>query len=330
MPDRSGSVLIRTGAGIVATLILIGLVAPWLAPYPPNEVLDATSGRERPPGTTLQLVELSDERWWLVDAARRTEDGLVVERLGKEIHLDASKVLNLTEEGVADERHFLLGSDRYGRDLLSRLLYGTRISLGVGVATVVLAVALGLGVGSLAAMGGPWVDGVLMRFADGLRSLPRLFFLIALAALYQPSNLLIVFLLGATTWTGISRIARAQLISTRERDFVLAARASGLSPLRILWSHLLPNSLTPVVATATLLVSDVILAESALSFLGLGLQPPQASWGTILSEGRTVLIKGAWWIGLLPGVAILLAVIGFTLLGDGLRDRLDPTSRVRT
>ncbi len=312
----------RVGATIVAVLSVLALAAPLLAPHPPNQQPDPAAARLRPPGSTLWAIEL-DSQWRLADRVERTADGLSFERLGRWQTVAADQVHNLTPTGVADRRRFWLGTDRFGRDLLSRLLYGARVSLAVASLAVLLAMTLGIGIGALAAASNRWVDGLLMRFVDGLLAFPRLFLLLALAALLRPSNTLLILLLGFTGWMTVSRLVRAELLSLKEREFALAARASGLSPLRILVRHLLPNALGPALALAPLSIGAVILTEAALSFLGLGIRPPQASWGNIISEGREYILS-AWWISTLPGLAIALAVIGFNLLGDSLRDALDP------
>ncbi|MFP5288324.1 MAG: ABC transporter permease, partial [Thermoanaerobaculia bacterium] len=228
-------------------------------------------------------------------------------------------------DGVADRRLFLLGSDKFGRDLLSRLLYGTRISLAVGLLSLFLALTLGIAFGSLAALGGRLVDSLVMRSVDALLSFPSLFLIITLSALLRPGTLTVIGILGFFSWTSISRLIRAEILGLRNREFVLAARAAGQHPLAILWRHLLPNAFTPVLIHSVLLIGNLILAESSLSFLGLGIQPPVPSWGNLISEGRESLVN-AWWIATFPGAAIALTVVAFNLLGDGLRDALDPRS----
>ena len=315
--------LLAWGGAMVAALALVALLAPWLAPYDPAEQLDPPAALMRPPGTELAAVHLADGEWRLADRVRRTPEGLEIERLGRTETLPASRVLNLTPDGVADRRLFLLGSDRFGRDLLSRTLYGTRVSLAVGVIAMALALTLGIAVGSAAALGGRWLDAVLMRGVDALMAFPWLFLMMALAAFLRPGAAATVGLMGATAWTTISRLTRAEILSLRNREFILAARAIGQHPLTILWRHLLPNALAPVLVQATLLVGNLILLESSLSFLGMGIQPPTPSWGNLVAEGQSVLIQ-AWWIAAFPGAALAITVIAFNLLNDGLRDALDP------
>jgi peptide/nickel transport system permease protein len=208
------------------------------------------------------------------------------------------------------------------------MIYGARVSLSVALVSVLLALTLGVAVGSAAALGGPVIDGILMRTVDALLAFPTLFILLVLAAIFSPSTPVIIAVLGTGTWMGISRLIRAEILGLKNREFILAARAAGQKPFAILLRHLLPNAFTPALVQATLLVGQLILAESALSFLGLGIQPPTPSWGNMIAEGREALAR-AWWVATFPGAAIAFTVVAFNLLGDGLRDFLDPRSRRR-
>ena len=314
---------LRWGIGIVSVLFLAALAAPLIAPYDPAEQLDPVIARYRPPGTVLPAVHLADGGWRLADRVERVPEGLAVERLGRTEILPESRVANLTADGVADRRVFLLGTDRFGRDLWSRTAHGARVSLTVGLLSVALALTLGVAVGSAAALGGPVVDAVLMRLVDALLCFPWIFLMILLSALFRPDTAALILFMGSFNWMGISRLTRAGILGLERSDFVVAARSIGQSPVKILFRHLLPNALTPVLVRATLTIGTLILLESSLSFLGMGIQPPTPTWGNMVAEGRDALSQ-AWWIATFPGAALALTVIAFNLLADGLRDLLDP------
>jgi len=232
----------------------------------------------------------------------------------------------LTERMVGPSTVHLMGTDQSARDVFSRLLYGARISLGIGVLAVGIAVTLGTLLGAVAGYLGGWVDAAAMRLVDVVIAFPRLVLLITIVALFSSSIVLIVVVLGLTLWPSTARIVRAEVLGVREREFVQAARALGYSRRRIILRHVVPNVLAPVIVAATLGIGDTIVLEAGLSFLGLGVQPPTPSWGTMVADGRNFLL-GAWWLATFPGLAIVLTVLSFNLVGDGLRDALDPRLR---
>lgn len=235
---------------------------------------------------------------------------------------------NILERLQAPSMRHWLGTDDLGRDLLSRLLYGTRISLMVGLIAVSIASVLGTLVGLAAGYFGKWADSALMRFVDILLCFPTFFLILMVITFLEPNILNVMVVIGLTSWTGLARLVRGETLSLREREFILAARSMGLSHARVLLFHLLPNVIAPVLVTATLGVGSAILVESALSFLGLGVQPPTPSWGNMLTAGKDY-IYFAWWLSVFPGLAILCTVLAFNLLGEGLRDVLDPRSGER-
>ncbi|SKA77700.1 ABC transporter permease [Desulfobaculum bizertense] len=220
----------------------------------------------------------------------------------------------------------LLGTDALGRDILSRMLYGGRVSLWVGFVAVGLSVSIGLVLGLVAGYFGGLTDEVIMRGVDVMLCFPSFFLILAVIAFLEPSLVNIMIVIGLTSWMGVARLVRAEALALRKRDYVLAARAAGAGPVRIIFTHILPNTLAPVLVSATLGVAGAILTESSLSFLGLGVQPPMPSWGNILMEGKDVL-RFAPWISFYPGFAILLTVLGYNLAGEALRDLLDPRLR---
>jgi len=216
------------------------------------------------------------------------------------------------------------GTDGLGRDLATRLLYGGRVSLAVGVAAMVVAISLGTLIGGIAGFYGRWIDGVLMRLVDAMFSFPRLFVLIILGTLFHGMTpVTIVFSLGLLSWMTTARLVRASFLSLKQREFVEAARSVGASNGRIILRHLLPNSMAPIIVAATLGVAGAIIAESTLSFLGLGIQPPTPTWGNMLQDAQDELGR-APWLAIFPGLVIFLAVVSINFIGDGLRDALDP------
>lgn len=217
----------------------------------------------------------------------------------------------------------LLGTDAVGRDILARLIYGTRVSLQVGLVAVGIAATLGTAVGLAAGYYGGWVDSVLMRTVDVFLAFPVIVLAIGIIAVLGPSLVNVMIALGLVAWTTYARVVRGQVLVLRELEFVHAARALGAGDRRVLVRHILPNTLAPVIVLATVGMATAIIAEAALSFLGLGVQPPTPSWGTMLNEGRGFL-RTAPHISTFPGLAIMLTVLGFNFLGDGLRDALDP------
>lgn len=262
------------GAVLLALLLAVSLLAPWIAPHPPAAT--NLSSRLLPP-------------IWL-------------------------------EGGSAS---YLLGTDNLGRDIWSRIIYGSRISFIVGFGAVLVSGAIGLLLGLLAGFYGKWVDALIMRIVDALLAIPTILFMLLLLFIVGSGIWMLIVAIGLTNWAGFARIVRSETLSVKERDYVLAARGGGARDTRLLFRYVLPGVLPSFIVASTLNVGTAILLESSLSFLGLGIQPPQMSWGSMLSDGRQYLATH-WWVATFPGIAITVAVLAVIFIGDWLRDRLDP------
>ncbi|MDR2503799.1 MAG: ABC transporter permease [Deltaproteobacteria bacterium] len=256
------------GLFIVLGMAAAALLAPWLAPFDPNE-------------------------------------------------------LHLARKLNPPSAEFWLGTDALGRDVFSRLLFGARVSLWVGFVSVGISVVVGVLLGLTAGFFRGLADELIMRFVDVMLCFPSFFLILAVIAFLDAGLFNIMVIIGLTSWMGVARLVRAETMSLRERDFIAAARLAGARAPRILFVHILPNAMGPVLVYATLGVAGAILIESSLSFLGLGVQPPEASWGNMLLEGKQSM-EIAWWMSLFPGLSILLTVLGYNLLGENLRHVLEP------
>jgi peptide/nickel transport system permease protein len=236
-------------------------------------------------------------------------------------------LINISRDYVKQppSAQFYFGTDHLGRDVYSRMLFGARVSLMVGLITMAISLSVGAVYGAISGYYGNRLDSAMMRLVDILLSLPTLFLLIILAAFIKPNFLGIALIIGFTSWMSVARLVRGEFLSLKEREFVEAARALGFSNSRIIFKHILPNVKAPIIVNATLMVAYAILIESVLSFLGLGMQPPQFSWGTMLFNAQDLItLKEAPWTAFFPGLAIFITVLSFNFFGDGLRDALDP------
>jgi peptide/nickel transport system permease protein len=223
---------------------------------------------------------------------------------------------------------YVLGTDHLGRDVLSRMLQGSWVSLTIGFVAVSISVGIGIFLGGLAGYFGKWTDTIIMRFVDTMLCIPRFFLILIVIALAGGGIFKIMIVIGLTSWMGTTRFVRAEFLSLRERDFVQAARALGVGNMRIIFWHMIPNAVAPVLVSATLGIAGTILLEASLSFLGFGVPPPHATWGKILSNGQSFIFD-ALWLTLIPGLAILVVVLSFNLFGEGLRDAFNPKLRGR-
>lgn len=230
--------------------------------------------------------------------------------------------ISLDAQVMAPGPQHPFGTDRLGRDVFSRVLWGARVSLGVSLAAVTLGSLLGILLGAAAGYGGATTDAVISRSVDVMLSLPTFFLLIVIQSLFPPSTMNVVIIIGATSWMALARLVRGQFLTLKRREFVDAARAVGADPLRIVFHHLLPSATSQIIVYFTLGLADAVLVESALSFLGLGVPAYQASWGNMLSDGQISILAGSWWVALFPGLMILLTALSINFVGDGLQESL--------
>ncbi len=347
----------------VGIMYAILLVTPFVAPYHPNAFQDGMVTHLQPPLSRILVLHLKEPRQKALEIPMRLrgepharsinrilaintrlldpgiscrlfvdafhiEGAVVVATQAKEfLTVPISQLVDADPAHFATHQFHLLGTDSYGRDLLSRIIYGSRVSLTLGLLAVLLSVGMGSFIGLCAGYFGKFIDTLSMRTVDVLLAFPSLFLILITIAIFEhipvPRILLVVLVLALTTWMGVARLVRGEVLSLKEREFVIAGKAMGLGHMRILMRHILPNTLTPIIVNATLRIGGIILVEAALSYLNLGVQQPTASWGNIIFEGKDYL-STAWWISTFPGLAIVLTVVCFNLVGDGLRDAFDP------
>lgn len=302
---------LRAGIALFFAIAVISFIGPLLA-ADPTAITDPGATSLLPPGTVRTQADLRDGTTLIVERATIVAGGWRFTRLGQDLLIDASRV------AAVHRRIYLFGSDSVGRDVLARTLAGGRNSLAVGLSALALTLIIGLGVGALAGWAGGVIDAVLMRVVDAVLAIPLIFLMLLVATLMRPSPLTLVLILGASTWMGVARLVRAQVLSLKSRPFVLAARVAGASMPRILLRHVFPNALTPITQDAALRLGDLILIEASLSYLGFGVRPPTPSWGGMVADAQAVLGE-AWWPAALPVVLIALTVIAAALVADGLQ-----------
>lgn len=328
-----------SGLMLVGFLYSIAFICPFLATHDPTTGLDPVEGALIAPFESLHAVDLANGKT-VYSRLLEVGDGEVRIRQGTRRKLVSGNVVSTphmiaypfselaggTASTAVHEVRFILGTDTLGRDVFSGMIYGSRVSLSIGLLAVLIAVTVGSVIGAIAGYFGGRVDELLMRFVDIVIAFPRLFLILMIIALFSPSVFVVIAVLGATSWMGIARLVRAQFLTLKEMEFAAAAKALGQRHAPIIFRHLLPNALAPVIVDATLRIGNTILIEATLSFLGLGDQSVP-TWGQIVFNGKQAMLDG-WWIATFAGLAIVFTVVCFNLVGDGLRDALDP--RLRT
>lgn len=310
---------------------------------PSNEIARlAANESEAPPLSLSRLAWLRFKRHKMAMAGVITLAMLILYCVGGGL-IYTEKYANFNDTSIAlqgPSAAHPFGTDTIGRDILARTIYGGQISLMIGLTAVLLEVSLGILLGALAGYFGGWLDAILMRFTEAILIIPQIFLLLVMAKFFggdvatmrllgrefSSSVIVIVMIIGLTSWPYLARIVRAEFLSIKEREFVLAAKATGTSAVEIIFLHILPNCIAPIVVSATLGVANAITLEAYISFLGLGVRPPTATWGNML-EGAYNYIETAYWLWLFPGLLIVLIVLAINFVGDGLRDALDPRSR---
>ncbi len=313
----------KLALGLIGVLAVLAFAAPWLGFRDPNEQLDGLVLADLSPLTRTLAVELTDGTLRFAAEIRESAGAVELQRGPRWERVELTELQGGNLETALRRPLFLLGTDGFGRDVFARLVHGARVSLLVGFLAAGMALGLGTLIGTAAGLAGGWVDGVLMRFTDVVLAVPRLFLAVLLVALYGRSLTTTILVLGATSWMAAARLVRGEILSLRERDYVQAARAAGVSPLRLARHHLLPSAMLPLIVEGVLRVGDTILIEASLSFLGLGVPPPDPTWGNMIAEGRNRLLD-AWWIATLPGLAIAATVVALHTFGEAARRRLKP------
>jgi len=308
----------RAGAAVLVAWAVIAVTAPWLPLRNPAAQPDGLVLRNLPPMSRVSVVPMADGTLRYAQEVRVEPDGdRSILRGDTWTRIPANEV----RPGTGNDPRvlFVLGTDTLGRDLASRLVWGARVSLAAGLLAALVAVAIGGTIGLTAGLAGGGVDELLMRATDGALAIPRLFLLLLLAALFRPSLATTVLLVGGTTWMTAARLVRGSALTLRGRDFVASARAAGGSPLRVAARHVLPHVATILGVEAAMRLGQSVLIEASLSFLGMGVPPPAASWGNLIADGRDRILD-AWWIATWPGLAIVAVVIAASLVADGARE----------